>query len=98
MNLGYFHEATKFTYSMSHIPFVMIFSDTFIQEYPQMVETLRNHRESYWTNDLLYDIMVSLMGIDGVSTVMPDLDLTSDGYSLDRGTIRTLHGTKKIEE
>lgn len=98
VNLGYFHEATKFTYSMSHIPFVMIFSDTFIQEYPQMVETLRNHRESYWTNDLLYDIMVSLMGFDGVSTVMPDLDLTSDGYSLDRGTIRTLHGTKKIEE
>ena len=83
---------------MSHIPFVMIFSDTFIQEYPKIVDTLRNHRDAYWTNDLLYDVMTSLMGIDGVSTVMPDLDLTSDGYSLDRGTIRTLHGTKKIEE
>lgn len=98
VDLGYFHEATKFTYAMSHIPFVMIFSDTFIQEYPKIVDTLRNHRDAYWTNDLLYDVMTSLMGIDRVSTVMPNLDLTSDGYSLDRGTIRTLHGTKKIEE
>ena len=46
---NYGHEASKFTATMSHIPLFMILSPSFQTERPRTVQSLQNHRESYWT-------------------------------------------------
>lgn len=94
---NYGHEASKFTATMSHIPLFMVVSPSFQAERPQTVETLRSHRDSYWTNDLIYNVMTDLLGIDGVPGTDLDWDLASPQYSMTKDTLRTLHGKQTIQ-
>ena len=95
---GYSHEASKFTYPMSHIPFFMIFSPAYMQERGETINELKNHSQSYWTNDLIYNVMVDIMGVENVPGISPSLDLASGSYGMTKDSIRTLHGKKRIEE
>lgn len=95
---NYGHEASKFTATMSHIPLVVIFSPSFQTERPKTVRNLQNHRESYWTNDLMYNLMTDLMGIEGVPGSDPDWDLASPEYSMSKGNLRTLHNKISLPE
>ncbi len=94
---NYGHEASKFTATMSHIPLFMVISPAFQAERPQTVETLRSHRDSYWTNDLIYNVMTDLLGIDGVPGTDLDWDLASPQYSMTKDTLRTLHGKQVLQ-
>lgn len=93
---NYGHEASKFTPVMSRIPLFMIFSPAFRAERPQTVQALQQHRDSYWTNDLVYNVMTDLMGIEGVPGSDADWDLASPQYSMDKGNLRTLHNGKPL--
>lgn len=95
---NYGHEASKFTATMSHIPLFMILSPSFQAERPQTVQSLQSHRESYWTNDLIYNLMTDLMGIEGVPGSDPDWDLASTEYSMSKGNLRTLHNKTPLPE
>ena len=92
------HEASKFTNTMSRIPFVIFCSDAFIRERAQTFAVLKQHRDSYWTNDLLYDVMIDILDITGVPRENRQMDIASPQYSMNRDAVRTLHGTRKIEE
>lgn len=94
----YGHEASKFTATMSHIPLVVILSPSFQAERPKTVQSLQDHRESYWTNDLMYNLMTDLMGIEGVPGTDPDWDLASPEYSMSKGNLRTLHNQILLPE
>ena len=93
---NYGHEASKFTPVMSRIPLFMIFSPAFQAERPQTVQVLQEHRDSYWTNDLIYNVMTDLMGIEGVPGSDADWDLASPQYSMNKGNLRTLHNGKPL--
>jgi heptose-I-phosphate ethanolaminephosphotransferase len=92
------HEATKFTWTMSHIPLVILTSGEFRTLRPKTCRTLEAHRERYWTNDLLYNLMVDLMDIQGMPGEEPELDLASPQYEGEPGNLRTLHGKKRLME
>jgi heptose-I-phosphate ethanolaminephosphotransferase len=94
---NYGHEASKFTATMSHIPLFMVVSPSFQAERPQIVETLRSHRDSYWTNDLLYNVMTDILGIRGVPGTDLNWDLASPQYSMTKDTLRTLHGKQVLQ-
>ena len=94
---NYGHEASKFTATMSHIPLFMVISPAFQAERLQTVEILRSHRDSYWTNDLIYNAMIDLLGISGVPGSDLDWDLASSQYSMTKETLRTLHGKQTIQ-
>lgn len=91
------HEATKFTFTMSHIPLIMHFSDSYISQNENIYRELTAHVKSYWTNDLLYNVLISILGIEG----MPQehtLDLSSSSYDRTQDNVMTLHGKKRINE
>lgn len=92
------HESSKFTYTMAKIPLVINFSDSYLKEHKILVNVLKTHESSYWTNDLLYDLLLSIMGIEGAPVVNPMFDLSSTMYDRTLDNIRTLHGKKKIIE
>lgn len=60
------HEVTKFTWSMARIPFVVFLSQNYCQRNPATFQNLVKHKEDYWTNDLLYDVLIDLMGIQNL--------------------------------
>jgi heptose-I-phosphate ethanolaminephosphotransferase len=91
------HEATKFTDTMSHIPLIMHFSPSFINNRADTFQQLQNHKECYWTNDLLYDVLIDILGIQGVPDADPTVDLASPYYDRNQYTLRTLHGCKVLD-
>jgi heptose-I-phosphate ethanolaminephosphotransferase len=91
------HEASKFTWQMARIPFVMFFSEQFIRESDRVFRTLNNHKELFWTNDLLYDVLIDIMGIQNAPGYAPAMDIASEKYKMNRHSLKTLHGSKKIE-
>ena len=92
------HEAIKFTWRMSHIPLVVWLSDSFKSERPDIYNTLYERQNTYWTNDLVYNLMIQLMGINGAPGMDKKIDLTAPGYAMNRSNLMTLHGEKKLSE
>ncbi len=90
------HTPTNFTWQMTHIPLIMYFTPDFISENPQIFETLAAHQDRYWTNDLLYNLMLTVLGIEGAPNPEPHLDLASPAYDRTRENVLTLHGKKHI--
>ena len=93
-----YHEATKFTWSMARIPLVMWFSDAFQEERPDVFARLKAHEQAYWTNDLIYDVMIDVLGIEGMPRVEPQHDLASMEYGITKENAMTLHGSLKLSD
>lgn len=89
---GVSHEYTKFTWPMTHIPFVMLASPSFRRT--DAYRTLRNHRDAPWTNDLLYDLLLTVLDIRGMIDRDSRFDLASPAYDCPAERLRTGHGQK----
>ena len=59
---------------------------------------LRIHNDRYWSNDLLYELMVSLLRIEGAPNFNLKLDISSKEYSLDKNEVLTMYGKKHVTE
>lgn len=92
------HESSKFTPRMSQIPFIALFSPRYREYNGAEYNRLMAHRDCYWTNDLLYNVMVSVMGIEGIPLREPQLDVSSDAYDRNQGNLRTLHKERNLPE
>ena len=90
------HEASKFTWQMARIPFVMHFSESFIASSNNVYQTLRKNKDRYWTNDLLFDVLITMLGIQNAPGYSAKMDIGSDQYDMDTKQLKTLHGQKKI--
>lgn len=92
------HEVTKFTWSMARIPFVVFLSQNYCQRNPATFQNLVKHKEDYWTNDLLYDVLIDLMGIQNLPGREETKDIASDQYFLPLEQGKTCHGTKSLDD
>lgn len=95
---GLDHDATNYTPSMTHIPFYMFFSDSYMQSYPGTIKNLQSHQESIFTNDLLFNTMLGLMHIKLDGLYEPENDITSTSYDSNPSRFRTLFGKKELSE
>lgn len=95
-DLHYGHDGARYTPQMSKIPLVMSFSEEFKKKNPKMFETLKSHQKVYWSNDLLYDVMVSVLGLRFVPDVEAKYDLSSEEYDMPLEKLLTCHGKRKV--
>ena len=58
---------------------------------------LIDQRSSYWTNDLLYNFMVEIMGIQGAPMEESNLTLGNIAYDRTKDNSLTMHGERRIE-
>lgn len=93
---GEAHNFRRFTPGMSHIPMYMIVSDEFKTKQRDVFNNLKLHSDSVWTNDLLFDMLLGILGIDVKDVREPQNDLTSAMYDGNLARFRTGHGKKKI--
>ena len=93
---GLGHESTRFSYRMARIPLVVGVSDRFKQERPQDYEALKANNEQYWTNDLIYELMLGLLDIEGVLLSENKYNLASKQYSLPFEKVLLMQGEKKL--
>lgn len=93
-----YHEATKFTWPMARIPLAMWFSEDFQADRPETIARLKSHEQAYWTNDMIYDVMIDVLGIEGLPHMEPQHDLASTEYEITKENAMTLHGTLKLAD
>jgi len=88
------HHSDKFTFSMTQIPFLAWFSDSYKDRYPQKFQNLVTSQNEFFSNDFFYD---TLLGLTGVQTDKYESghDLSNEEYFLDPQEASVLDGTKK---
>ncbi len=96
-DLNLAHESSKFTFQMSHIPLVMIFSEKFKQQKPDVYKTLQEHQDSAWSSDLMFNAMLDILGISGLNEKSAD-SIASPDYSRSKDDLLTLHGQMPISK
>lgn len=94
---GAAHDPQRFKFAMTRIPLLVWLSDAFMVAEPKRVGALRAHVDSVWTNDLLDDLMLGLMGIEQPDSD-PRVDLSSSSYNLDWSTALTMHGRRRVRD
>ena len=96
-DLNLAHDSSKFTFQMSHIPLVMIFSEKFKQQKPDVYKALQEHKNSAWSSDLMFNAMLDILGISGLSEKAED-SIASPEYSHSKNDLLTLHGQMPISK
>ncbi len=87
------HQSKLFTYSMVESPLIIWLSEKYKSKYPGIYENLKTNLDTYWSNDLFYDLLIGISNIQTDKT-QKHLSLTNDLYSLPVSDIKTLHGRK----
>ena len=90
------HNPTIYVPEMTYIPLYMAFSDAYIAAHGEILASLAAHQKSRWTNDLVFDTQLALMGIHLQGFYEPQNDITSDHYDDTPDRFKTLFGTRAI--
>lgn len=92
------HDPVNVNAQMLRIPAVVYLSDNYINRCKSIYANLKANSGNYWSNDLLYELMVSLLGVEGAPNFDPKLDIASDKYDLDKNSVLTMYGKKHVTE
>ncbi len=82
---------------MTRIPLIAHFSERYRENHSYLFSPLIDQRSSYWTNDLLYNFMVEIMGIQGAPMEESNLTLGNIAYDRTKDNSLTMHGERRIE-
>lgn len=77
------------------IPFFTYFADDYIAQHQEVYDTLKKHENFYWTNDLAYELLCSILDIK--SNHFDEANsLASEKFKYKREDLRTNCGQTKI--
>lgn len=93
---GLGHNSAKFTWDMAKIPVWMIFSDDYIASHARIIANLRAHHDKPFTNDLIFDTVLGLLGLTDNEYYSSGNDLCSEDYHHTYADLKTLHGRKAL--
>lgn len=79
------------------IPMYMIFSQKFIYDNQNIIDNLKQNKEKYFTNDMIYDTVLGLMGINCCHYNI-NQDISSENYNFDENTLLTGKGEIRLKD
>ena len=93
---GKAHNSGNFDFAMSDIPVVFTASDSWKKKFPGQWEQLVNNKKKIFTNDLVFETVLGLMGLGSIG-IDTKYDLGSEDYE---GVYapETLHGRVKLKD
>ena len=90
------HNSDTYTSDMIEIPFYICLSGNFIKKYPEKLGNLKKAQNSYFTNDLIFNTMLSLMNIENKDIYEEENDIASSDYNANPNRFKTLFGKKEV--
>lgn len=96
-NLEISHNPDVFSFDMVRIPMFIYLSPAYQQALPGRTRALREHREEYFTNDMLYDTISGLLNAPS-DRYEPYQDFASRSYAYNRENLTTMLGQRKLTE
>lgn len=91
------HGEGGFTFAMVHTPVFFWFSPEYRKDYPQLVSNVEKHKDEFFTNDLMFDSLSSILRA-GNNYQNAQYDITDSSYSLPEDKALTVHGKHKVME
>ncbi|WP_238390199.1 phosphoethanolamine transferase [Veillonella sp. R32] len=79
------------------IPLIIYLSDEYQSLYPETTEALRAHKNQYFTNDLLYELVGGVLNITS-NHLEQENNFASSEYKYTRDTLKTDLGRKGLNE
>ncbi len=95
---GRFHESARFSWNMTKIPFWIFFSSDYIKKHPDIYSNIKKNQKKAFTNDLMFDTLMGILGIKDTPLYMPENDFSNAKYKYDKSNLATLHGEKPLIE
>lgn len=92
------HDAAQFDFDMTHIPLYIYLSDSYIQNNSAKYKSLEKQKNKLFTNDLLFNLMLGILGINLNNIYEPNNDPTADTFDNNKERFKTLYGKKYICE
>ena len=93
---GLSHDASQYVPAMTHIPMYMFFSNRYIDSHKEQFSNLKKAESKMFTNDLVYNYMLSILGIHDETSYEDTNDLTNANYNSKESRFRTLHGVREL--
>ena len=84
-----------YTREMTEIPMWVYLSDSYRNKHPELVAALEKAKDKVFTNDLLFNLMLTLMGIHNRFNE-PRFDLLNEEYCISPKNARTLYGSSPL--
>ena len=96
-NLEISHNPDVFSFDMVRIPFFVYVSPSYRAALPDRSEALYNHKDQYFTNDMIYD---TVCGIINAPSNRYDVkqDFSSNQYGFSRENLTTMLGQHSLME
>lgn len=92
------HDAAQFDFDMTHIPLYIYLSDSYIQNNSAKYKSLEKQKNKLFTNDLLFNLMLGVLGINLNNIYEPNNDPTADTFDNNKERFKTLYGKQYICE
>ena len=89
------HDPRIYLQEMAEIPMWVYLSERYRKEHPEIAERLRVATEQIVTNDLVFNLLLDLMGMDN-EFVDPTLVPGREEYRIDEENVRTVYGRERI--
>jgi len=94
---GLGHNSGRFTYYMAQIPMITWFNDGYKEKYVQKYNNLLDRKAALYTNDMLYDTLIGMFGIE-TEKYNSKYDFSSSNYQLTSQEALVLHGRNKVTD
>ncbi len=95
-NLG--HDSSNFVWPMTYIPFYIATSEEYRTTHQETVANLARHKDTVFTNDLVFNTVMGLMDVKDYPQYEPQNDFAKETYDDNTARFRTLFGKKKITD
>ena len=92
------HNSANFVYDMIYIPFYMYFSKDYMDENQEKMAILKQRKNDYFTNDLIFNTVLAVMNIKVENIYEPVNDLTNIMYDGEVDRFLTMYGARKISD
>jgi heptose-I-phosphate ethanolaminephosphotransferase len=92
------HDPVNLNGQMLRIPLTVYLSDKYVQDNPVIHDALVANRDKYFSNDLIFDLTVRIMGISGLPEMEDRLNLADKSYALDKKSVLTMYGKMHLDE
>ena len=94
-NIKTSHNPDIFNFSMTRIPMWVYLSPTYRNAYPDTANTLKNHETQYFTNDLLYDMLVGILHAPSANYDVTR-DFSNKAYRFNANNLTTMLGQQPL--
>ena len=81
---------------MTYIPFYIFYAPEAAAARPDVFAALRANAAKPWTNDLAYELLITLLGLTPPHAIAPTDNIAGPAYDGDIGRLRTCHGEREI--